>query len=496
MQTGQSQAQDSAALSATVPERALPMICIAITAAIFILDAVTTAEIVVAMLYVGVVLMAARFLPKRGILFVALACAVLTVLAYFVAEPGGLPSATLWNRVLSLAAIGIAAFLAVQSQSRERVLREQARLLDLTHDTIFVRDMNDVITYWNRGAEQLYGLKKEEAVGKVTHQLLQTSFPMPLEEITVELLRTGRWEGELVHTKKNGTQATVMSRWSVRRDARDRPVAILETNNDITERKRAEEALRETQTELAHVSRVTTLGEMTASIAHEVAQPLAAALINANTGLRWLGSDPPDVEGARKALGRIIHNAGLARDILDRIRALVRKSPPRQDRFDLTDAVLDVIALSRSAVQKHGVSLQTELAPDLPAVGGDRVQVQQVMLNLILNAVEAMSGLDDGAREVLVSTKTDASGQVGVVVRDTGPGLEPQAAARVFEAFYTTKPEGLGMGLSICRSIIEAHGGQLWGSPNEPRGAVFQFTLPPERGGTVPAKGADRPSVA
>ncbi|TCL74889.1 PAS domain S-box protein [Rhizobium sp. BK251] len=266
--------------------------------------------------------------------------------------------------------------------------------------------------------------------------------------------------------------------------------------SDITERKRAEETLRETQMELAHVSRVTTLGQMTASIAHEVAQPLAAALINANTGLRWLGSDPPDVEGAKKALGRIVQNTGLARDILDRIRALVRKSPPRQDRFDLTDAVLDVIALSRSAAQKHGVSLRTELAPDLPAVGGDRVQVQQVMLNLILNAVEAMSGLDDGAREVLVSTKTDASGQVGVVVRDTGPGLEPQAAARVFEAFYTTKPEGLGMGLSICRSIIEAHGGQLWGSPNEPRGAVFQFTLPPERDETLPAEHADRPSVA
>ncbi len=186
------------------------------------------------MLYVGVVLLSARFLQKRGIVLASLGLMALTVLSYLLSEHDQSPSIAFSTCLLSLAAIGVTAFLAVQSQAREMVLREQAGLLDLTHDTIFVRDMNDVIVYWNRGAEELYGWKQAEAFGKVTHQLMQTIFPMPLEKITAELLRNGRWEGELVHTKKDGTQAIVASRWSVQRDEQGRPVAILETNNDIT----------------------------------------------------------------------------------------------------------------------------------------------------------------------------------------------------------------------------------------------------------------------
>jgi PAS domain S-box-containing protein len=249
----------------------------------------------------------------------------------------------------------------------------------------------------------------------------------------------------------------------------------------ITERKLAEQALREAQTELAHVNRVTTMGQLTASIAHEVNQPIAAAVTNAYAGLRWLGASPPDLEEVRQSLGQIIESGRRAADVIGGIRALVKKAPSRSSRFDLNEAILDVIALTRSEVLKHGVALQTELATNLPSVDGDRVQLQQVILNLVMNAAEAMSDLGEETRELLISTQMDAAGGVLVAVRDSGPGLDPTSAHRVFEAFYTTKSAGLGMGLAICRSIIEAHGGRLWASANEPRGTVFQFTLPPNQ---------------
>ena len=263
----------------------------------------------------------------------------------------------------------------------------------------------------------------------------------------------------------------------------------------ITERKLAEQALREAQTELAHVNRVTTMGQLTASIAHEVNQPITAAVTNAYAALRWLRTSPPDLEEVRQALDQIIESGRRAGDVIGGIRALIKKAPPRSSRFDLNEAILDVITLTRSEVLKHGVALQTELATSLPSVDGDRVQLQQVILNLIMNAAEAMSDLGAETRELLISTQTEAAGGVLVAVRDSGPGLDLTSAHRVFEAFYTTKSAGLGMGLAICRSIIEAHGGQLWASANEPRGAVFQFTLPPKRDEAVPVEQADEAPV-
>jgi PAS domain S-box-containing protein len=637
----------------------------------------------------------------------------------------------------------------------EEALRERAQLLNLTHDTIFVRDINDVITFWNRGAEELYGWESEQAVGKVTHQLMQTIFPARLEVINAELLRTGRWEGELVHTKRDGTQVAVASRWALQRDEQGNPTAILETNNDITQRKQAEtalreseqryryifestgvsiweedfsqvkaaiddlksrgigdfhqyfaahpefveqaismvkivdvndvtvklfaaeskdellaslhkvfvpetqeifvgeliaiadgrtsfgaetvlqtlkgerrtalitmtlpppparfnsvlvtvmditerkraeylmghvfesspdgisiigrdyrfqrvnpvnerywgrpaermvgmhvadlvgrdvfeqrgkpnldrcfageevsvaewfatphgrkyraisysplrpdsqrveaalviardltehmlasEALREAQMQLAHVNRVTTMGQLAASIAHEVNQPVAATVANADAGLRWLSARPPNLEEVRQALEDIIKDGHRAGNVIERIRALIKKVPPRNDQLDINDIVLEVIALTRSEVLRNGVSLQTQLAHGLPLVQGDRIQLQQVMLNLIVNAIEATSCTREGARELLVSTGKDASNALLVAVQDSGPGLGPEALGRLFDAFYTTKAGGMGMGLSICRSIIEAHGGRIWATANVPQGAVFQFTLP------------------
>ena len=245
---------------------------------------------------------------------------------------------------------------------------------------------------------------------------------------------------------------------------------------DVTERRRAEEERQA----LAHANRITTMGQLTASIAHEVNQPIAAVVTNAQAALRWLNMRPPDPEEVRQALDRIVKAGRRAGDVISRMRALVRKAPPRKDQLDINDTIREVIALTRSELHRTGTLLQTQLADGLSLVQGDRVQLQQVMLNLILNAVEAMSGPHEGSRELLISTDADGAYCVRVVVRDWGPGLTPESADvdRIFDAFYTTKPDGMGMGLSICRSIIEAHGGRLWATPNAPQGAIFQFTLP------------------
>jgi signal transduction histidine kinase len=223
---------------------------------------------------------------------------------------------------------------------------------------------------------------------------------------------------------------------------------------------------------------MTTVAEMTAAIAHEVNQPLAALVTNAAAGLRWLAAQPPDMEEARQALGRIVKDGNRAGEVIGRIRALVKKAPPQKDWLDINEVILEVVSLTSSEVHKNGISLQTQLSNDLSPIQGDRIQLQQVILNLIKNAVEAMSGVAEGPRELRVSSGKDESQGVLVAVRDSGPGLDPETLARLFDAFYTTKPEGMGMGLAISRSIIEAHSGRLWATRNEPRGAVFQFTLP------------------
>jgi NO-binding membrane sensor protein with MHYT domain len=248
----------------------------------------------------------------------------------------------------------------------------------------------------------------------------------------------------------------------------------------LFERKRAEEALRHAQAELAHANRVTTAGQLVAAISHEVAQPVAASVTNAQTALRWLAAEPPDLEEAHQALGRILRDGRRAGEIIGRIRALVRKEPPRRDQFDINDTILEVIALTRIELRRNSVSPRTLLADSLPPVQGDRIQLQQVMLNLILNAVEAMSGPGDESRDLLITTEQDEANGLRVAVRDSGPGLSEDSLSRLFDTFYTTKTDGMGMGLSICRSIVEAHGGRLWATANHPRGAVFQFTLPRE----------------
>ena len=244
------------------------------------------------------------------------------------------------------------------------------------------------------------------------------------------------------------------------------------------EKSRSADALREMELALAHANRLETMGQLTASIAHEVNQPIAATVTNAQAALRWLRLDPPDLDEVRQALDRIVRDGARAGAVVQRIRSLSKKASPHVDQVEISAAAREVIELTRSETMKNGVSVRAELSDGLPQIRGDRVQLQQVILNLILNAIEAMSGMKEGARELVISTGRNVSGDILVFVRDSGPGLPPADQDSLFKAFYTTKPNGLGLGLSICRSIVEGHGGRLWASANAPGGAVFQFTLP------------------
>ena len=253
------------------------------------------------------------------------------------------------------------------------------------------------------------------------------------------------------------------------------------TGTDVTALMRAQEEherLRQLESDLAHMNRLSMMGELAASLAHEIAQPVATARNNARAATHFLDRSPPDFGQVKEALACVVDDADRAGEILDRIRDHIKKAPPRKESVDLNQAITDVIALAQGVIVKDGVSVQTHLTEGLSDAQADSVQLQQVVLNLILNAVEAMSSVKKGAREMSISTEQHQAGGVLVTVRDSGPGIDPEHLDRVFDAFYTTKSSGVGMGLSICRSIINAHGGRLWADVNAPRGAVFRFTLP------------------
>ena len=439
---------------------------------------------------------------------------------------------------------------------------------------------------------------------RVSHKLLQTVFPASLDELTSTLIDANRLEVELTHTKRDGTKVVVASRWAVLRDAAGRPIATLETNNDVTERKLAEDALRRSeanladaqslshtgsfawdvtsgqiswseeayrifacdpntaptlelvlqrthpddraflqhllervsrnrenweiehrllmpdasvkhidvvahatgdtpdrleysgalmdvtaakhaqealqraQAELAHVTRMITLGELTASIAHEVNQPLAAIVTNGEAALRWLGFKPPQLEEARGAAERIITDSHRASEVIKRLRHLAKKTDTQMEPLDINGVISDVVALVQREVVSHRVRLRLDLGNTLSTVTGDRVQLQQVLINLMMNGIEAMSQVSERSRELLIRSLPREPNYIVVAVRNSGMGINSEQMDRMFHAFVTTKPDGMGMGLSICRSIIQAHGGELWAVANDDAGATFQFTVP------------------
>lgn len=615
----------------------LQAVAVLIILGVFLVDVTTSLEGAVAVLYVVVVLIAARAFDRRAVVLTSLGCLALTLTAYMISHGPTKVDAALVRCFVSLAAIGITTALALRHKADASVLAEQAHLLALTHDAVFVRDSRDVITFWNRAAEEFYGWAADEVVGRVAHEVLQTDFRGEHETIQAKLRDTGRWEGELVQRLRDGHTVVVESRWALQCDAAGTPVGVLETNTDVTDRKRtyaqlveserryrtifdntqvpilqqdwsrvglmldrlraqgvtdivghfqrcptllkearravgivdvnavtgrllgitnhaalsktlddllpeadeaflralvaldsgerffegettirgrdetmvpvlfgvsfpedrtglgcvlvhavditerkaAAAALLTAQADLAHASRVSTMGELAATMAHEINQPLAAIVASGEAALRWLDRPAPELGKAVEALNRAIASGRRASDILARIRGFLAKTPPRRELIDLAEMIGEANQLVEREMRRHDVTLRTAFPPDLPEVFGDRVQLQQVIINLMVNGIQAMAELEGRPRLLRVRAQI-VDDAVRVEVADNGEGIGPDAMGRVFQPFFTTKGNGMGMGLAICRSTVEAHGGRLGVMNGEP-GAIFYLTLPAGR---------------
>lgn len=600
--------------------------------AVFLVDVLTPLEGAVAVLYVVVILLAARTIQRDDIIAAAVGCVVLTLAAYLLSHDLKTVASPALRALVSLAAIAITTGLALQNQAATRRLAAQARLLNLSHDMIFVRDRRGVITFWNKAAEEIYGWPAEDSVGRIADELLQSAYPDQREAIEAILIATGRWEGKVEQRTKAGLKLTVDTRWALQHDHIGKPIGVLETHTDvtdrvtahaaliqserryrrmfdasrigvveedwtgirtalgalnvdanglgdylarnpdfvrnarelaritavnpalqkmvgagssspfiesvdkllgesdrtflgalvafvhgepfyegetelvgidgrrvpvlftitfppeedrnvlvfvvdITERKLAQDTLLAAQSELAHASRVATLGELSASIAHEVNQPLAAIVTSGEASLRWLRRDVPNLEEVSAAINRVVTEGRRAGAIVARIRAFLKKAPADQDVLAVGEIIDDAALLVDRELAKENVTLTVEVAPDLPPIRGDRVQLQQVLVNLLVNAGQAMSE-QSGPRIVSVQAGLTEGDILAIAVKDTGPGIAADDLARLFEPFFTTKPDGMGMGLAICRTTVESHGGKMTVESSPGSGAVFRLILP------------------
>jgi len=372
-----------------------------------------------------------------------------------------------------------------RSQEQLRKNEEQARrdllqIIDAIPQQVFVFDADWNPLFANQRELEYTGLTAQEAqskdaVGKIFHP---EDFKK-LEVLRERMISEGTpFEMEARIRGKDGQYRWFLIRDNPLRDQHGRVLRWYGTRTDIEDRKQAEEALRKAQADLAHAVRIMTMGELAASIAHEVNQPISGIVINGNTCLRWLAGDPPNLDEAREAARRIVRDGKRAGDVIARIRAMAKKTPPAKERLDMDEVIREVVTLAGDEMRRNSVALRLELANGLAPVLADRVQLQQVVLNLVMNGIEAERTVGEWPRELIIRTQNDEAGQVLVTVQDTGIGLDPQSMERVFDAFYTTKHGGMGMGLSISRSIIQAHGGRLWAVRNDGPGMSFHFTVP------------------
>jgi PAS domain S-box-containing protein len=381
------------------------------------------------------------------------------------------------------------------SKRAEQQLRESELNLRQMTETIpemlWSASPEGAIDYCNARVLDYTGFSAEEIVGSGWTKLLHPDDADQAARVWSSCVTTGnpyRVEVRTIHAA-DGTYRWCVTSALPLLDRQGRILKWYGTVVDMHDWKQAQEDLRNTQAELAHMSRAMTMGELTASIAHEVNQPLAGMITNANTCLRMLAADPPNVDGAGETARRTIRDGNRMSEVITRLRALYSKKEATTEPMDLNEAARDVLALLLSELQRESVDLRLELADDIPLVAGDRVQLQQVILNLLRNALDAMSGVDDRLRRLLIRTERDEGDQVRLTVEDAGVGFDPQVADRLFKAFYTTKNSGMGIGLSVCRSIIESHRGRLWATPNDSAGATFSFSIPHASEGTM---GADR----
>jgi PAS domain S-box-containing protein len=485
---------------------ALPIATAAAAIAIFIADTVTDVDIAYAVLYVVVVLMAARFLSARGVMLVTAGCVGLTVVSYLLTATTGRPFEGIVNALISLGAILLTAVLAMQAQKATEALQKQASLLNQTHDSIFVRDMNDIITYWNRGAQERYGWRAEEAIGKSSHELLRTIFPIPLGELRGQVLRTGRWEGELKHYKADGTEVIAASRWALQRDAREQPAAILETNNDITERKRREEEIDRLNQELAkraegldqelakRAAELETTNKELESFAYSVSHDLRAPLrhtVGFAELLQKQASSSLD-DKSRRYMQLILESSKRMGNLIDDLLGFSRigRAETNKSEVDMESLVGEVVAELGQETKDRNIDWN--IGP-LPVCYGDRSMLKVVLMNLLSNAVK-FTRIRKRV-EIEIGCADRCEDQAELFVRDNGAGFDMQYVDKLFGVFQrlhlAEEFEGTGIGLATVQRIIHRHGGEVRAEGAVDQGAAFYFSLPrarkqeSERGSTI-----------